>query len=82
MNNDVNEYKNAFNNNIDNNVTTRKRRHAPVINQFPETDTLGVSEKSKNIIPGYTKYNEVVHSSFRLESICVSYKYGKGHKTK
>ena len=60
MNNDVDKYKNTFNSNIENNVTTRKRRARPVINQFPERDTLGVSEQSKNLIPGYTKYNEAV----------------------
>ena len=43
MNNDVNEYKNAFNNNIENNVTTHKRSPTPVINRFPERDTLIVS---------------------------------------
>ena len=35
MNNHVDEYKNAFNSNIENNVTARKRRHTPVINRFP-----------------------------------------------
>ena len=49
-----------FKNDIDNNVTTHERRPAPVINQFPERDTLGVSKQSKNLIPGYTKYNEAV----------------------
>ena len=42
MNNDVNEFKNAFNSNIDNNATTRKRRPTPVVNRFPERDTLSV----------------------------------------
>ena len=60
MNNDVNKYKNTFNSSIENNVTTRKRRPTPVINQFPERDKLGVSEQSKNLIPGYTKYDEAV----------------------
>ena len=57
MNNDVDKYKNTFNSNIESNVTTRKRRTKPVMNQFPERerDTLGVSEHSKNLIPGYTK---------------------------
>ena len=32
MNNDVGKYKNAFNNNIGNNVTPRKRRPTPVNN--------------------------------------------------
>ena len=58
MNNDVDKYKNAFNSNIENNVTTRKRRPTPVINRFSERerDTLGVSKQSKNLIPGCTKY--------------------------
>ena len=43
MNKDVDKYKNAFNSNIENNVTTRKRRPTPVISRFPERDTLGVS---------------------------------------
>ena len=60
MNNDVYECKNAFNNTIENNVTLRKKRPAPVINKFSERDTLGVSKQSKNIIPGYTKYNKAV----------------------
>ena len=60
MNNDVHKYKNAFNSNIENNVTTRTKRSAPVINRFPERDALGVSKQSKNLIPGYTKYNEAV----------------------
>ena len=60
MNNDVKKYTNAFKNDIDNNVTTHERRPAPVINQFPERDTLGVSKQSKSLIPGYTKYNEAV----------------------
>ena len=47
MNNDVNEYKNAFNNNIENNVTTHKRSPTPVINRFPERDTLIVSRTVK-----------------------------------
>ena len=38
MNNDVDKYKNAFNSNIENNVTTRKRRPTPVINRFPERE--------------------------------------------
>ena len=49
MNNDVDKYKNTFNN-----VTTRKIRPTPVINRFPERDTLGVFERSKSLIPGYT----------------------------
>ena len=60
INNDVDEYKNAFNINIDSNVTIHKSRPAPVINRFPERDTLGVSKQSKNLIPGYSKYNEAV----------------------
>ena len=60
MNNDVKEYKNAFKNNIENNVTTRNRRPTPAINQFPERDTLGVSTENKNLTPGYTTYNEAV----------------------
>ena len=60
MKKDVDKYKNAFNSNTENNTTTHKRRPTPVINQFPESDTLGVSEQSKNLIPGYTKYNEAV----------------------
>ena len=43
MNKDVDKYKNAFNSNIENNVTKRKRRPTPVISRFPERDTLGVS---------------------------------------
>ena len=42
MNNDVNKFKNAFNSNIDNNATTRKRRPTPVVNRYPERDTLSV----------------------------------------
>ena len=61
MNSNVGKYKNAFNSNIENNVTTRKRRPTPVINLFPEKSTPGVSKQSKNLIPGYTKYNEAVH---------------------
>ena len=60
MNNDVDKYKNTFNSSIDSNITTRKRRPTAVINQFPERDTLGVSEQNKNVIPGYTKCNEAV----------------------
>ena len=60
MNNDVYKYKNTFNSSIESNVTKHKRRPAPVINQFPERDTLGVSEQTKNLIPGYTKNNEAV----------------------
>ena len=60
MNNDFNEYKNAFNNNIDSNVTARRGRPTPVINKLPEKDTLGVSKQNKNLIPGYTKYNAAV----------------------
>ena len=56
MNNNVGKYKNAFNSNIENNVTKRKRRPTPVKNRFPERDTLGVSKPSKNLIPGYTRY--------------------------
>ena len=56
MNNDVDRYKNTFNSNIENNVAAHKRRPTPVINQFPERGTLSVSEQSKNLIPGYTKY--------------------------
>ena len=37
MNNDVDKYKNAFNSNIENNVT-RKRRPTPVISRFPERE--------------------------------------------
>ena len=44
MNKDVDEYKNIFDNNIDNNVTIHKRRSTSVINRFPEKDTLGVSK--------------------------------------
>ena len=51
VNNDFNKYKNAFNNNIHNNVTIRKKSPTPVINQFAERDTLGVSKQSKNLIP-------------------------------
>ena len=56
MNNDVDKYKDTFNNNIENNVTTRKRRRTPVINQFPERDTLGISEQSKKL---YTRIYQV-----------------------
>ena len=47
MNNDVNKYKNAFNSNIDNNVTTRQRTPTPVKNQFLERETLGFLNKAK-----------------------------------
>ena len=60
MNNNVDKYKNALNSNMENNVSTHKRRPTPVINRFPERDTIGVSNQSKNLIPGYTKYNETV----------------------
>ena len=60
MNNDVYKYKNTFNSSIESNVTKHKRRPAPVINQFPQRDTLSVSEQTKNLIPGYTKNNEAV----------------------
>ena len=46
MNNYVNDQKNVFNNDINNNVITHKRRLKTVINQFPERDTLGVSKQS------------------------------------
>ena len=46
MNNYVNDYKNGFNNDTNNNAITHKRRLKPVINQFPERDTLGVSKQS------------------------------------
>ena len=38
MNNDVDKYKNAFNSNIENNVTTRKSRPTQVISRFPERE--------------------------------------------
>ena len=63
MNNDVDKYKNTFNSSIDSNITTRKRRPTAVINQFPERDTLGVSEQSKNLIPGY---NEAVSFGWKV----------------
>ena len=44
MNKDVDEYKNIFDNNIDNNVTIHKTRSTSVINRFPEKHTLGVSK--------------------------------------
>ena len=56
MNNDVDEYKNTFNSNIENNLAAHKRRPTPIINQFPERGTLSVSEQSKNLIRGYTKH--------------------------
>ena len=52
MTNYVNEYKNAFNNNRDNNVTLHKGRHTPIINQFQNRDTLGVFKQIENLIPG------------------------------
>ena len=58
MNNDVEKYKNAFNNNIDNNVTIHKRRPTTVINGFLERDTI--SKQSKSLVLEYTKYNEAV----------------------
>ena len=61
MNNNVDKYKNTFNSNIESNVTICKRRPASVINQFPERDTIGVSEDSKDLIPGSTKYNEAIY---------------------
>ena len=60
MNNNVDKYKNTFNSNIESNVTICKRRPTSVINQFPERDTIGVSEDSKDLIPGSTKYNEAI----------------------
>ena len=60
MINNVDKYKNIFNSNIENNVTTRNERPTPVINQFPERLTRRVSEQSKNLIPGYAKYNEAI----------------------
>ena len=62
MNNDVNKWKNAFNNNIDNNVTTRQRTPTPVKNQFLERETLGISKQSKNLIPGWM--NEWMNENF------------------
>ena len=50
MNNDLGKYKSTFNSNIEKNVTTRKRGPTPVINQFLERDTLGVSEQGKNLL--------------------------------
>ena len=40
----------------------RRKRPAPVINQFPEKDILvtNITKQSKSIIPGNTKYNEAV----------------------
>ena len=59
MNNDVNEYKNAFNSNIDSNVTISKRRTTPVINQFPKREIhLVIINKVKILsqdIPGTMK---------------------------
>ena len=73
MNNDVDEYKNAFNNNIDNNVTVHKRSPALVINLLVFL----------NKVKYYPKIYQVQQSSsFWSESICVRYKYGKGHKKK
>ena len=74
MNNDVDKYKNTFNS-----INTHKRRPKPVINQFPERDTLDVSEQSENFIPGYTKYNEAVRFGRKA---CVRYNYGKRQKKK
>ena len=60
MNNNVDKYKNTFNSNIESNVTICKRRSTSVINQFPERETIGVSEDSKDLILGSTKYNEAI----------------------
>ena len=65
MNNDVNEHKNAFNNNIGTNVTTCNRRPTPVINRFPERNALGGSKQSKNFIPGYSNYNEAIRFGWK-----------------
>lgn len=58
----TNEYKNAFNNNIDDNVAICKRRPIPVIKQFLKRNKIHVvfPNKVKILIPGYTKYNEAV----------------------
>ena len=57
--NDVNQNNNAYNSNINNNVTVGRKRQTPVINQFPERDILGtnITKQSESIIPGNTKYN-------------------------
>ena len=49
-------------NNLNKNVTKRRRTPTPFINQFPERDTLGKSftNKRKNVVPGNTKFNEAV----------------------
>ena len=79
MNNNVDEYTNAFNNNIDNNVTIHKRRPTPVINRFPQRDTIGVSKQSKNFIPGYIN---TMKQFVLVGQHCVRYKYRKGHQKK
>ena len=45
-----------------NNITTRKRRPTPVVNQYPERDTLGINFKNhyKIVTPGNNNFNEVV----------------------
>ena len=60
VNKDVNDYKNVFNKNIDNNVTIHKRRPTPFISWISVRHILGVSKQSKTLIPGYTKYTEAV----------------------
>ena len=62
INNDVSQNSYAHNSNINNNVTVRRKRPTPVIDQFPERDILGtnITKQSKSIIPGNTKYNEAV----------------------
>ena len=70
------KYKNTFNSNTENSVITCKKRPTPVINRFPERDTLVVSNQSKNVIPGYTKYNEAV--SFGWEAYVLGTSMIKG----
>ena len=60
MNNGIDEYKNAFSNNIDNNAIAPKRDLASFIKRLPERDTFVFSKQNNNLIPGYTKHNEAV----------------------
>ena len=62
INDDVNQNNNVYNNNINNNVMVRRKRPTTVLNQSPERGILGtnITKQSKSIIPGSTKYSEVV----------------------
>ena len=59
---DYNQQDNTIIHVSNNNITTRKRRPTPVVNQYPERDTLGINFKNqyKNVTPGNNNFNEAV----------------------